>query len=428
MKPFHRLAWLILTCSLLIAACAPAAPAPTLRAPTFEPPPAIPTATPIVIPTAPPSPTATAPTGAVTASGAFDPAQLKSNLDTWVAAAIQANGGTACSVAVVYPNASGQLQTDFYNYGTLSKDSSTAVNSTTVYEIGSLTKLFTSDVLASLVIAGQATLEDPIKAYLPSGTTDPEYLTQPITLEELSTHTSGLPLDFSITGQPEPVDINGQPSLDYVTDAEIMHQLTTYQLLRAPGSQWEYSNAGYAVLGLLVERITNTPFDKLVQSKISGPLGLSDTRVVLTPAESSNRAQGYTAEGKAGIQFAPSGAMLSSGGLRSTAKDLAAYLAANIEPQASQLGPALQLTQQAQGVGPDATTAMGLGWMIGQAGTSQAVYYKGGSTDGYSAYIAFWPGTKIGFALLCNGQAVKDLAPKITQALGGPNTPVDTNP
>ncbi len=426
MKLFRRTIWFALTGSLLLAACAPATASPQAELVTREAPSltAMPLS-PATPETDTPTPTTEVPTGTAAAGAALDPTQLKSNLDTWVPAAIQAGGGSACSIAVVYPDPSGKLVSGFYNYGTLAKDSSTQVDSTTVYEIGSLTKLFAADVLANLVIRGQVTLRDPIKNYLPSDAWVPSFNAQTIELGQLATQTSGLPLDFEPPTGPKTV--NGEPVLNYVTDAMVLRDLATYQLMRTPGRGWENSNAAYAVLGLIEERLGNTSFDKLVQNQVNASLGLSDTAALLTSEQETRLAQGYAADGKKGIAFAPVGAMVPSAGLRSTAKDLAAYLAANLEPSKDGLGSALQLTQQAEDIGPNATSAMGLGWIIGQAGTPQAAYYKSGATDGYSAYIAFWPATKTGFVLLCNGQAAKDLAPKISQALGGAGTPVDTS-
>lgn len=427
MQYLRRSTWIAVAASLALNACSGAVATPTIRSIEALPSPtAIDTATAEAAPTLTATALPAAVTGTSASSALVDPTQLKSSLDTWVPAAIESNGGSACSVAVVYQDAAGQSQREFYSYGTLTKNSPARASSSTEYEIGSLTKLFTADILAQDVVDGKVALGDPIKSYLPSDTWTPSFNSLPITLEQLATHTSGLPQ--AALGSPGPVDVNGVPSLGYATDGDVMHWLSTYQLLRAPGQQWEYSDAAYAVLGIIEERVSNSTFDKLVQSLVAGPLGLMDTRVNLTAAEQSQLAQGYTAAGKKGLPLAPSGALLASAGLRSTAKDMAGYLAAHLAPASSTLEPALKLTLEVQGAGPEATSAMGLGWMIGQAGTDGAAYYKFGATDGYSAYIAMWPARQAGFVVLCNGQAAKELAPKITGAMGGANTPVDTNP
>jgi CubicO group peptidase (beta-lactamase class C family) len=384
--------------------------------------PSLPTAEPLASPSSTPKPTE-APTAVPSQAGTIDFKQIKEDLDSWVPAAIRAGGGSACSMAVVSPDAgTGVLEATFFNYGTLAKDLSMQVDASTEYEIGSLSKLLTGDLLAEQVQAKSVALDDPVEKYLPAGVWMPSYGGQAITLRQLATHTSGLPRDL---GTSPITTVDGHRVIGYATQAQIFDFLDTYQLLRAPGSKWEYSNLANGLLGLIEERVGNKSYEKLVVQNILEPLGLRDTRVMLDPDQKSRLASGYGDKGGAAPPFAETGDMLAAGGFRSTAQDMAAYLVANMQPDQTRLSSVLRMTLQSQGIGPTNDGAMGLGWIIAREGAPQQQYYKTGSTAGYNSYFAFWPTSRVGYVLMCNGQPVDELAPKVNEALSGSSGPAN---
>jgi D-alanyl-D-alanine-carboxypeptidase/D-alanyl-D-alanine-endopeptidase len=423
MKHTPRLLGLFLPLSLFLTMCAPA-PAVTpssfrARTPSAT---RIPASTPTV-PPASPTPTVE-PASPATAVPALDLSQLKSRLDSVVPQAIADGGGSACSLAIAYPDSSGALRADFFNYGTLSKKNSVSVNAETEYEIGSLTKLLTGDVLAQLVKDGQLSLDDPIENYLPGGTWVPVYQGRPIAVRHLATHTSGLPRDVARSG--DVTEVNGVDVLGYATEAQMLGFLNTYQLLVAPGATWEYSNYAYGLLGLIESRVGMKAYGKLVAQQVLQPLDLPDTAISLAPDQAARLAAAYTADGADAPSFAVTGDMLSAGGFRSTARDMAAYLIANMQPDKSRLSSIIQMTLAKQGLGPTPGGASGLGWLISDEGALRQQDYKTGATAGYNAYIAFWPAQDVGYVLLCNGHPVSKLAPQLDQALGEAASPIDT--
>ena len=165
----------------------------------------------------------------------------------------------ALGVAIVVRNPhTGQLEAMLLNYGTAAKDNEQAITSSTIYEIGSITKLFTGMLLAQAVDAGTVQLGDPIQKYLPPGIQAPTYEDEPIKLVDLATHRSALPRD---------IDTDSLPKLYGWLDA--------YRLSRAPGSRYAYSNVGYALLGDILARLAGSDYDTLEYQSISRPLGLT---------------------------------------------------------------------------------------------------------------------------------------------------------
>ena len=342
-----------------------------------------------------------------------------------MAAFMSQNNVAGCSLALVYPDqAQNKFQTHLLNYGRPAKGSKTAVDSTTEYEIGSLTKLFTADLLALFVRDGLMKLDDPLQKYLPASVHVPAFNGRAITLRDLATHTSGLPRK---TGNvPQVRIVNGVPAWGYSTAAELFQFLNAYSLTRAPGSQWEYSNLAFALLGIADEKAGNATYDSLVTNRLAEPLSLHDTRIVLSAAQKARLAQGYSDTGDAAPPIAISGESLSAGALRSTIQDLAAYLVANIDPGATKLDSVLSLTEQKQAKGSSANGAAGLGWNISAPGTPQEQLTKDGSTAGFSSYIAFAKASRTGFAVVCNGHNVsKIVSPQLHKLLGQAAVPID---
>jgi len=374
------------------------------------------TATPV--PAVTNTPVAASPAAGATPGHAFDLAAVKQALDPDVAAYMAANNVVGCAVAIAYPGAAGgPLLTQVFSYGLASKATQQPVTPATEFEIGSLSKLFTADLLALFVGQGKMALDDPLQNYLPASVHVPTFNQQAITLRELATHTSGLP---RTDGLPTIRKVNDVFVFGYATDDELYHFLDTYQLARPPGVVWLYSNLANALLGVAEEQLSHSPYDALVTDQISAPLGLTGTRAALTVAEQPNLAQGYQADGQPAPAAVTVSASTAAGGLHSTATDLAAYLVANINPVATPLAQALQLTQQRQAIGPKPGVVMGLGWLIASPGTPAEQYSKDGATAGFTAYIAFSPARRSGFAATCNGHNVsQSLAPQINQLLLG---------
>ncbi|GAB3884001.1 serine hydrolase domain-containing protein [Kibdelosporangium lantanae] len=141
------------------------------------------------------------------------------------------------------------------------------------FRIGSVSKTFVATLVLKQVAAGRIVLDDPIAKYLPGLLPYPE----PITVRQLMQHTSGLPRDLvpSLSwGSLEEVDTERFVHFD---EAEAIHDSTIQPLLFEPGTSWSYSNTGYNVLAMLVEKVAHKPLELLIAQDIAIPLGLRDT-------------------------------------------------------------------------------------------------------------------------------------------------------
>ncbi len=162
----------------------------------------------------------------------------------------------------------------------------------TVFDIGSITKVFTVLLLPDMAQRGEVALDDPVTKLLaakdlPSlGRGDRE-----VTLLDLATRTSGLPLRPSnlISEDPESKYAGYTRELRH-------HFLSSLECDRSPGSQYEYSNVGYGLLGEALSLRSRAGYRELLQSRITRPLGMSDTRIDPTEAMESRRATGHDYE------------------------------------------------------------------------------------------------------------------------------------
>lgn len=249
-----------------------------------------------------------------------------------------------------------------------------------IFEIGSITKVFTGLLLAQAVVERRVALDDPISRYLPSSLSlDPKVAA--ITLEELSTHTSGLPRMPSNFHPADPLD----PYADY-TSAALEAFLASYHPDKAPPQPGDYSNLGMGLLGHILERVYQEPYADLVVEKISKPLGLTDTGVNLDDEQRSRFAIAY----RGGVRIKPwnLGGMQGAGGLHSTAADLIRFAELMMTPDKNPLREAWALTREprADFVGEK----IGLNVMILER-RGFAVYHHGGDTGGYHSELEWSP-------------------------------------
>src|SRR5690606_11839226 len=169
-------------------------------------------------------------------------------------------------------------------------DSAVPVDEHTLFETGSLTKVFTNLLLAQLVDAGRIDLDAPIADYLPPGTILPQEGDRAITAFDLATHSAGL------SGLPDDLAANGleNPYSGYGAEG-LLAWLADYDLPRPIGERFEYSNAGTALLAQAIEQVSGEPYADLLQRNILDPLDMDETSLALTGTERPDMAQGHDA-------------------------------------------------------------------------------------------------------------------------------------
>ncbi len=280
-------------------------------------------------------------------------------------------------------------------YGHIDKGDTRPLNGDTVFEIGSITKVFTSLLLADMVQRRQVSLDDPVAKYLPPTVDMPEFNGHSITLVDLATHTSGLPrLPSNLTFK----DANN-PYADY--SVEQMYQfLSSYTLTREVGSQFEYSNLGGGLLGHALTRRVDTDYEALVRSWICGPLGMKDTRITLTQEMKARLAVGHDAS-LISVANWDLPTLAGAGALRSTANDLLTFLSANLGITKSALSPAMAAQLKVRRPTDQPEMNVGLGWLV-SAGNSNEIIWHNGGTGGYRSWIGFDKKTRVGIVVLSN--------------------------
>ncbi len=290
-------------------------------------------------------------------------------------------------------------QVTYFNYGTTQIENGKPVDEHTVYEIGSISKVFTCIVLADEVLKGRMKLDDPISKYLPSSINVPTRNDKVITLKDLATHTSALP---RMPNNFEPEDIKN-PFVDYSVK-QLYEFLNNYALPRDIGSQYEYSNVGMGLLGHILELHTGKTYEALIKERITRPLGMLDTGIALTPIMLSNLALGYDAELKLTKNWdIPT--LAGAGALRSTTSDIIKFIKANVTDDGSDLYLAMNLSHQEAYSNEAKGFKIGLGWHY--ANNNQIVWHNGG-TGGYKTFTGFLKGTKKGVAVFTNSTSSVD--------------------
>lgn len=251
----------------------------------------------------------------------------------------------------------------------------------TVFEIGSVTKVFTATVLAEMVVKGDVNLDDPVARYLPGTVQVPARGGKQITLLDLATQTSGLP---RLPTNFAPKD-SSNPYADY-TVQQLYDFLSSYQLPREIGSAYEYSNAGMGLLGHALAHHARTSYERLVIERVLEPLGMHDTRITLTPSMRARLAQGHD---DAGAPVPPWDlpTLAGAGAFRSTADDMLKFLAAALDTTRGPLAKAMALAQPARhSAGEGTGLRVGLGWHLLTVAGHDVVWHNG-QTGGYHSFI-----------------------------------------
>lgn len=263
-----------------------------------------------------------------------------------------------------------------------------------VFEIGSITKTFTSLVLAYMVEAGDVALDDPVASLLSDSVEIPRG-SRPITLADLATHTSGLPRLPMPFLPADPTN----PYVDY-SAADLYAFLANHTLRREPGAQYEYSNLGSGLLGHALGERAGRPYTTLVRDLILTPLGMEETAFELNGAMRARLTPGHDDAGRA-VPNWDFDVLAGAGALRSTAADMLTYMAAFLDPPADALGRAMRAA-----IVPRVPIAdrmeIGLNWVVRDPGTDDAIVWHNGGTGGYHAWAGFMPARGVAVVVLGN--------------------------
>jgi CubicO group peptidase (beta-lactamase class C family) len=260
-----------------------------------------------------------------------------------------------------------------------------------VFELGSMTKVFTGILLADAVRRGEARLTDPVAALLPPAVRVPSRNGKPITLLDLTTHFSSLPLMPANLAPADPAN----PFADY-TESRLYEFLASYELPREPGAAIEYSNIGMALLGhALSLRAGSTTYEALVSTRILEPLRLTHTAVTLTPWMRDHLVRGHDRAGNPTANW-DMVATAGMGGLRSTVNDMLTFAAANLSAEdtapISAIRDAHRPLREARGFDypgiPNAFNEghIGCNWFISRPG-QRRITWTVGLTGGYSSFL-----------------------------------------
>jgi len=285
-------------------------------------------------------------------------------------------------------------------YGNLANGDPRTLDGDTIFEIGSVSKVFTSLVLADMANRKEVALDDPAAKYVPEDVKMPERSGKSITLLDLSTHSSGLPPLPSNFNPKDPLN----PYADYSVD-DLYQFLSSYTLSRDPGSEFEYSNLGGGLLGHLLAYRAGTDYESLIGTRITRPLVMPDTGITLSSSMKQRMATGHNA------MLAPVAnwdlpTLAGAGALRSSANDMLTFLEALLGYKDSPLAPAMKAMLEVRR--PAGQTEIGLGWLIYSTDGREIAWHNGG-TGGFRSFVGYDPTARIGVVVLSNAGGVDDI-------------------
>lgn len=320
----------------------------------------------------------------------------------------------------------------------------TGVEATTdsVFQIGSITKIYTATMILQLVDEGLVELDAPILRYLPDLQLSSPGLIDDVTVRNLLTHTSGIDGDYFFDGG------RGDDALRaYVASCSVLG------MTHPVGATMSYCNTGFSLLGAIIERVTGSTWDAALRNRIIDPLGLEHTVSLPEDAIRFRVAYGHGVGKDGNAVLAPTWALARSvgpaGGITATAADVVAFARSHLsggqagadrilsEPRAAEMLERQVQVPDAAGLG---ARHIGLAWLL-RDWNGRTVYGHDGGTIGQSSYLRIVPDAGVVLCLLTNGGGTQQLYQQFfTELLAAscdvlvpaapepPATPVTVNP
>jgi CubicO group peptidase (beta-lactamase class C family) len=289
--------------------------------------------------------------------------------------------------------------TRIVGYGPSHAGGTDVVNGSTIFEIGSISKVFTSILLAHMVRQGEVSLRDPVSSYLPPEVHLPTRSGREISLLDLATHRSGLPR------MPDEMVLTEEGGAIPFRLDQMYEFLSTTTLAYDIGERYYYSNLAFGLLGHVLASHAGTDFESLLLERVCRPLGLSDTRVTLN-AEQQQRLAGTHNWNHGKTPPLEWETMMSAGGVRSTATDLLRFLASNMDLSTDLWFP-LQMSHLDRRDTSSSSMQIGLGWHLAQRHGRELIWHSG-ATFGNMAFLAFDKEARRGVVVLSNARGIID--------------------
>jgi CubicO group peptidase (beta-lactamase class C family) len=266
----------------------------------------------------------------------------------------------------------------------------------TIFEIGSITKGFTGILLADAVRRGEVKLDAPAQEYLPPDLVLPKSDDSPITLGQLATHHSGLPVQPPLIALTAKDWANPYADFDRTKLAAMLPKLKP---VAKPDAKYIYSNLGTGLVGhALVHAAKADSFNELLQARICRPLGLKNTSEALTGAQRARFARAHKGDGKPTSHW-DFASLEACGGVRSCTNDLLHFAAAVLDEKSHPLTPAmLDAFKPRKELNP--ATTIGLFWMKTTRKGKPTMIWHNGSTYGHRSILLLAPDAKTAVIVL----------------------------
>ena len=292
------------------------------------------------------------------------------------------------------------------HYGELEKGKGNMPSNHTRYEIASVTKTFTGTLAAQAVLAGKLRLEEDIQDYLPSkyDFSNLNFEGKPITIRHLLTHTSGLPANNKgFNKLPKGLSQAEQAKIYLVNEKKqtkeaFFQYLSEIVLDTLPGTRFHYSNFGTNLMGYILERVYETPFQELVMNTVIRKANMKETKFQLTEEETKLLANGYNGNGEQMAALPLANTLWGAeGGLKSTLPDLLSYMQ-------FQLNQENRVVQEAHRKCYEIDTDYWIGyfWWIIENMNHDTHYRHDGGALGTRNIMLLYPAANIGISIITN--------------------------
>ncbi|HEX4848444.1 MAG TPA: serine hydrolase domain-containing protein [Novosphingobium sp.] len=278
----------------------------------------------------------------------------------------------------------------------------------TVFQGGSTAKQFTALGILLLAADGKLALDDPLSRYLP----DVPRRWRDISLRHLMVQTSGLGED------PPRADYQRSPA-----QADLRRLFYTTPKTRPAGAAWAYSNTGYAMLGMVIEKVTGQPYHRFLEQRLFRPLGMTATTGINEAAIIANRAAGYEREGgKLGAPLRNQAWVsqvfnsTADGSTYITARDFATFLAALDNPPAQFAPHFAQIVKPVAPIAKDSAVSYGFGWFVTRIDGREVLFHSG-SWQGFRVHMIRYPQQQTSVVMLANSD-IPERAALVRAVLG----------